>query len=315
MAGKGKNIHDTFTKKAFANEKVSREFFELNLPATILKEVDLSTLKQEKESYVEHTLGHGIVDLIFSVNFAKEKGYLVLLLEQQSTQRYNMPLRIQKYVLRFASEYLDKHKKKKIPLIYPLLLYTGNKKYTAPLSLYSLFKDEKKAKEYLTNPIQLIEVSGFSKDDIRGKYWAGMLMYFMDKIHQKDIFPYIREVTHIIGKVSEEGDIEFIKTVLYYIIERADSDEVEGIFSEFRKSVATSHQEEIMTIAERLREQGREQGKQAGMQLGRESGIQIGMQKGVKRVAHNMLLKNMDEKTIMEATGLTLAELKKLRMD
>ena len=91
-----KNSHDIFVKKAMSDKNVAREFFEANLPQDILSQVDLSTLKQEKENYFDNTLGNGIVDLIYSANFGLDKGYLIALVEHQSTQDYKMPLRILK---------------------------------------------------------------------------------------------------------------------------------------------------------------------------------------------------------------------------
>ena len=144
-----KNSHDIFVKKAMSDKNVAREFFETNLPQDILSQVDLSTLKQEKENYFDNTLGNGIVDLIYSVNFGLDKGYLIALVEHQSTQDYKMPLRIMKYVLRICDDYLKKNKGDKIPLIYPIIFYSGQKKYTAPLSLWSLFSNSERAKELL----------------------------------------------------------------------------------------------------------------------------------------------------------------------
>ena len=93
-----KNSHDVFVRKAMSDKNVAREFFEVNLPQDILSQVDLSTLKQEKENYFDNTLGHGIVDILYSVNFGEDKGYIMLLVEHQTTQDYKMPLRIMKYV-------------------------------------------------------------------------------------------------------------------------------------------------------------------------------------------------------------------------
>ena len=45
------------------------------------------------------------------------------------------------------------------------------------------------------------------------------MTYFMAHIRQKDIFPYIKEID-IITKISEQGNIEFIETILYYIANR-----------------------------------------------------------------------------------------------
>ena len=304
-----KNIHDSFVKKVLSNKTVAKEFLETNLPQEILSQVDLSTLRQEKENYFDNTLGQGIVDLIYSVNFGRDKGYLIVLLEHQSTQDYKMSLRIQKYVLRICDDYLKKNKKDKIPLIYPILFYSGKEKYTAPLSFYDLFNNAKKAKEFLTKPVQLIETSKFQKDDIKSKYYSGLMMYFMNKIHQRDIFPHLHEVIEFIGKISNDGDIEYIESLLYYVVEKADTEKVESIFLEFKKAVTIKHREVVMTIAERLREQG----KEAGIQIGIEKGRQEGRQEGIKEVVANMLLKKLDEKIIAESTGLTLEEIKDLR--
>ena len=304
-----KNSHDVFVKKAMSDKNVAKEFFEANLPQDILSQVDLSTLKQEKENYFDNTLGNGIVDLIYSVNFGLDKGYLIALVEHQSTQDYKMPLRIMKYVLRICDDYLKKNKGGKIPLIYPILFYSGQKKYTAPLSLYSLFANSERAKEFLTKPIQLVESSNFQKDDIRGRNYAGLMMYFMSKIRERDIFPFIHEVIESITKISEDGDIAYIESILYYILEKADSEKVDGIFSEFKKAVTIEHSEVIMTIAERLEQRGVLKGKEVGIQIG----IEKGREEGIKKVAVNMLLKKLDAKIISESTGLSIEEIKNLK--
>lgn len=308
-----KNSHDVFVKKAMSDKNVAREFFEANLPQDILSQVDLSTLKQEKENYFDNTLGNGIVDLIYSVNFGLDKGYLIALVEHQSTQDYKMPLRIMKYVLRICDDYLKKNKGGKIPLIYPILFYSGQKKYTAPLSLYSLFANSERAKEFLTKPIQLVESSNFQKDDIRGRNYAGLMMYFMSKIRERDIFPFLHEVIESITKISEDGDIAYIESILYYILDKADSEKVDGIFSEFKKAVTIEHSEVIMTIAERLEQRGVLKGKEVGIQIGIEKGREEGKLFEKKQIAVNMLLKKLDEKIISESTGLSVEEIKNLK--
>jgi len=181
------------------------------------------------------------VDLLYSVKFGQDEGYLVLLLEHQSTADYKMPLRVQKYVLRICEDYLTKNNNVKIPLIYPLIFYTGETKYNAPLSLYSLFNNSELAKKFLTEPIQLIETKGFTKEDIRGRYYAGLMTYFMAHIRQKDIFPYIKEVIEFITRISEQGNIEFIETILYYLTDRVDYEKVDDVFADYGTVVIPEH--------------------------------------------------------------------------
>ena len=213
------------------------------------------------------------------------------------------------YVLRICDDHLNKQPEGKIPLIYPILFYGGKRKYTAPLSLWSLFNNSERAKDFLTKPIQLIQTNNFRKEDIRGRAYFGLMMYFMAHIREKDIFPYLHEVVELINKISNDGDIEYIESILYYVIDKADSEKVDGILSEFKKAVTPEHSEKLMTIAERLREQG----KEIGMQIGIERGMEKGREEGIKKVALNMLLKKLDEKIISESTGLSLEEIKKLK--
>ena len=153
------------------------------------------------------------------------------------------------------------------------------------------------------------------------KYYAGLMTYSMAHIRQKDIFPCIKEVIEFITRISEQGNIEFIETILYYLTNKADTEKIDGIFSEFKKAVTLEHKEDIMTIAERLEQRGEqrglERGKEAGIQIGKEAGIQIGEQrgekKGMKNVALNMISENMDAKLIAKFTGMTIEEINNLK--
>ena len=66
--------HDAFVKKFMSKKEVATEFFEANLPKSILKITDLSTLKQEKSDFLDNILGHGIVDMLYSVKLNKTDG-------------------------------------------------------------------------------------------------------------------------------------------------------------------------------------------------------------------------------------------------
>ena len=99
---------------------------------------------------------------------------------------------------------------------------------------------------------------------------------------------------------------------MYYLTNKADTEKIDGIFSEFKKAVRLEHKKDIMTIAERLEQRGIEKGKEAGIQIGEQRGKEAGIQIGLEKAATNMLSKNLDEKVIAESTGLSLEEIKKL---
>jgi len=76
--------HDNFFRKSLSDKKIAAEFFETHLPEKILSQIDLSTLEQQKENYFDNTLGHGIVDMLYTVQFGQDQGYLMILLEHRS---------------------------------------------------------------------------------------------------------------------------------------------------------------------------------------------------------------------------------------
>ncbi|MCZ6903900.1 MAG: Rpn family recombination-promoting nuclease/putative transposase [Rickettsia endosymbiont of Ixodes persulcatus] len=93
----GKPKHDAIIRKAFENPIVAKEFFEMHLPKEIKTLFSASTLKIEKESFVEADLKHSISDILFSAKFNDDTGYLWILLEHQSTPDHFMAFRLFKY--------------------------------------------------------------------------------------------------------------------------------------------------------------------------------------------------------------------------
>jgi predicted transposase/invertase (TIGR01784 family) len=78
---------------------------------------------------------------------------------------------------------------------------------------------------------------------------------------------------------------------------------------------------------ERSREEGREEGIKVGIKTGREEGIKAGREEGIKAgreegikagrkdIARTMLANGMDRATVAQMTGLSEAELDRLRED
>jgi predicted transposase/invertase (TIGR01784 family) len=63
------------------------------------------------------------------------------------------------------------------------------------------------------------------------------------------------------------------------------------------------------------RQEGLQEGRQEGLQEGRQEGLQEGRQAGVIGVARNLLRKKMTHEDVVDATGLSLEEVKRLASD
>ena len=284
--------HDHLFKKVMSRIKVAKEFFQDALPSHILERVDLSTLKTLPTNFVDSTLSEGTVDLLYSVDFSGSKGYLWLICEHQSTADRLITLRMQKYMLRICSDHLKKHPNDKLPLIYPILVYSGKARYNAPLVFWELFEEPEEAKKFFTEAVQLIDVSKLSEEELRKNAYVGLMLHFLAKIHEKEILPYIRMYAEIIRLISEK-DFTYIEDLLIYVLEKGRSEQMTEVISTFQETVTENKKGAVMTIAEQLRQEGR--------------------QEGIKKVAINMLLKKLDEKIIAESTGLSIEEIERLK--
>ncbi|OKP31425.1 hypothetical protein [Serratia fonticola] len=74
-----------------------------------------------------------------------------------------------------------------------------------------------------------------------------------------------------------------------------------------KKTTPTLHEEELMTIAEYL--------KQQGIEIGIEIGIEKGIEKGreaVLKIASSMLADGFDRAQVMKLTGLSADDLAKI---
>ena len=255
--------HDHFFKQSMSRIRVAREFFETYLPQEVLELVDLNTLKNINTSFVDSALGEGTVDLLYSVKINNTEGYFWVLCEHQSTQDKLMTLRMQKYMLRICSDHIKNNPGSKLPLIYPLLVYSGKSKYTAPLLFWDLFEIPELAKSFFTEAVQLVEVSKIPEELIRKKIFSGLMLYFFQKIHEPDILPYIKNASSMILEISEK-DLYYLIDVLQYILNKGEGDNAEAVVSLIKGTISEDKGDKIMTLAEQLIQKGRLEGKLEG---------------------------------------------------
>ena len=327
--------HDEFVSRTMARKKVAVELFETYLPKELLEKIDLKSIRKENTKFLSKILETGIVDILYSVKYKGksgkyEDGYITFLLtEHQSTVDPMMSFRIQKYVLRIIEEYMkNKSDGTKLPLVLPLIIYNGKKKYTAARSFYELFEDEKLAKEYIAGEVKVIDVNQVNDEDLKDKYYMGMMLYMLHHIDDEQLM--MQKIFRDLVKVISEKDFDYTKDVLYYVLERSPTDDAKEVVENFKQLVPPENEDDMVTTAaELLRKEGREEGFEkgvlSGMQKGKLEGIEQGMQQGMQQgmfkgklegkleTAKNLLVKGLDYALISEVTSLSVEEIKKLK--
>lgn len=295
--------HDGFFKRVVESKADLREFLEHYLPSDLKKEVDLSTAKLEKETYIEERLTKLLSDVVIFIR-KKDKGkiYAYGLIEHQSSDDKWIAYRLEKYKLAL----LERHKTPdgKFPLVHGIVIYNGREPYKAPGSFWELFEEPEKAKA-MHGKYTLVDLRSMPDEDIINKGHWGMVEYAMKHIHKEDpanlLDNFFRHFKDVIPQ-DKQSDYIYIKSLLWYIDSRVSIEDKARLSKITNTYLNKEEGEEIMrTIA------------QAYIDEGIKKGIEKGIEKEKFTLAKSMLKKSMDIQLIAELTGLSKQKIRKLQ--
>lgn len=255
--------HDRFFKSVFTNPIVARDFFEKNLPEYLLKIINLDTLKLEPNSFIDPALRETSSDVLFSVETDKNIAYLHLLLEQQTNPEYWMPLRICGYKVNIWKDFLKTNPgADKLPMIYAMVVYTGDKPYNTPTDFFELFHNPQSAKEMFMQPFPLLDLQKIEDKVLKEQVISGTFQFFMKHIRAREFLPYFKEALPILKQLADTGLIEYVKSVLCYTVYKAKIPNKQGFFEDLSEIFSSDNTEDIMTtLAQQFKAEGEANGK------------------------------------------------------
>jgi predicted transposase/invertase (TIGR01784 family) len=137
MAG----IHDTTYKKLFYNPTLVRELLESFVHEAFVKDLDFSTLQRLDKSFITEAYESKEADILYKITFKGKPVYIFLLIEFQSTVEWFMALRFLRYTCEFYEFLIQKKSLKKLPAVFPILLYNGDRRWTAPVNIKELIEE------------------------------------------------------------------------------------------------------------------------------------------------------------------------------
>ena len=313
--------HDKLFKVTMSKPHAAKEFLQTYLPAQIKDIVNLDTLQLQKDSFIDEQLKGHLTDLLYSVQFDNQPGYIYLLFEHLSNPNKMIAFRLLKYMVNIMEHHIKKTKKAKLPLVVPLVIYTGNSKYNYSTNLFDLFGANKDlAKNILYNTYQLIDIKDIPDKDLRNQIWIGLMCAAFKTHHVTESLTLTRLLMPNFAVVDQQGDVEFINFVVKYILETREIDNKDYFFETLVTGLSTKTGETIMTTADILRQEGEQRGIQQGIQAGIQQGIQAGIQQGIQagiqqgieKVAMSMLEQQLPTEQIAKFTNLPINKIKEL---
>ncbi len=251
--------HDKFLKLSLGEPRVAQEFFTEHLPPTVLEKMNLATLKLENRSFIDENFKNSEADVIYSVQVAQTTAYLYLLCEHQSTVDPLIAFRLGSYRMRLMELHLKQNPGQPLPLVYPLVIYTGQAPWNAPLNIFELFGNQQAlAEEWFFKPFQLLDIHQLDDEDIRRRQWCGLVEFSLKYKQVRDFKQFLKTLLPWVREIEQQGSPGFSlgKIVLKYTVDGVEGQDFDFFKESIREYLSPALGEEIMTLAQELQQKG-----------------------------------------------------------
>lgn len=259
------NPHDKFFKKVFSDLEVARDFILNYLPGELLEITDTGDMEVIKDSFVEKELKETFSDLLYRVKINNRTGYLYLLFEHKS-----YPYKLTAYqLLRYMTNIWDlllkqKRTGDKLPVIVPLVFYHGVKKWNIELEFADLLNKTATVDKYIPDFRYLLyDFSKYSEVEILGDIQLRLILSIMHNIYRERFEEELEDILVLLNELGKtETVLEYFEVVMRYIINVRETP-----LSELKEKVDKTIPErgsDLMTLAEKLREEGKLEGRKEG---------------------------------------------------
>ncbi len=292
------NPNDALFKASLSHPEVADEFLKLYLPGSIKKDIDFKTVELCQTTFIDKQLHHAHSDVLFKAMIAGKESYLYILSEHQSTVDKLMPYRLFQYMMCIWNFHIKQSGKKNslpLPLIFPLVFYTGHAPYNGFRNLWELFGDNEEAmQKILQSPLHLIDVNTLSEEELTENVWAGTLGFILRKQFKKNLPGELIKIAANLNTIGLEKQGAYLVELVHYIFDIEDDRvSVHDLISIMHDKLSPDVEDKIMSLAEKLRLEGE-------------------LNKSLE-IAQNMLAEGSNPVFVAKVTRLPLNKIKELQ--
>lgn len=278
--------HDALFKATLGKVRHARSMLRSVLPPGLSRLVRWSTLRRRPGSFVDEALREQHTDLLFEARLRDRPAYFYVLFEHQSRAERWMILRLLRYMVRVWEEHLAREPKAtSLPVIVPVVLHHSETGWSSPTELEELFDlGEALRSEVLPFVPRfrfvLDDVSRATDDELRARSVTALvklvLACFRHARDMRTLLANLRPWAEILGEVRRSSSgLRAFALILRYILRAADLRP-----SQLRALVAGATareiEEEMLSTADMLIEEGMRKGLRKGRQEGQRAGRRQG---------------------------------------
>jgi predicted transposase/invertase (TIGR01784 family) len=254
--------HDAFFRESFGRREVAEDFLRQHLPAALLAEVELRTLEISNDTYVASDLRSAYSDLVYRVRYRGTRLNVYLLFEHKSRPEHWTLLQLLHYIAAEGHAYRKQHPKaRRLPPIYPLVIYHGTREWRVPRSFHELVMPlPSTLAPYVPQfTYALHDLSARTDAEIKGEVLTRLVQLAMRWIFSREPVERLAELLTLIEQIQDRATaLEILESLLRYYVQgtgRVEERDVRALLQQ------TSTGDPIMqTFIDRYIEQGRQEG-------------------------------------------------------
>lgn len=288
--------HDKIFKNILSDVKEMQKF----LKDFLEMEVDAENLEKYKNSFITSNFKNKESDIIYK---QKDK-QIYYLIEHQSSLDSNMPTRILNYCVELMREVQKDFKRQKNinPVIVPIVIYTGTKKWKIPTNFSDTQKVEEKYKEYTINlKYKLIDINKYNKEELIKINTKLSSMLLIEKYQTP------QEIRNILLELNSINNNKKRKMWLLDVINYILADTLKEEKQEIIKLILGG-EDDMDEWLERVKRNDEKQRKGLIKQAKRNVEKKI-----MNQLIINMLKYQVTDEKIMQCTGINQEQLEKIK--
>ena len=262
-------------------------------------QLEVQEIEKYNSSFINKVFQNREADIVYKI---KDRSIFILI-EHQTKVDYLMPYRILEYEVAIMQSAIDldkiKNKESKIPLVIPIVLYTGNKKWNAKKYL----EENQEKIEGIENGLEnynLIDINELTEKELLEDNSFISKMILIEKSKNTE---NIVEILEKIVKITKEEDKDTLRRIISIILE-----EKIGI-TKAKELIEKMEGDEgnMLAVVDMIRREN-----QMYIEIGKKEGKIEGKLEEKIKIVTNMLKEKFNVEMIQKITGVDKEEIEKI---
>ena len=240
---------------------------------------------------------------------------IFFLIEHQSKIDYSMSYRIFEYSKEIIDRAIDKeiikNRKYKMPVVYPIVIYKGKRKWNAEKTMKEIQETFSGIERKDVGEYELVDVNNYTEEElIKGEGILSKVM-LIEKSRTKEDF--IKKIKKLAEENYTKEEKEILEKIIYHIfLPNLDREELEDLEEIIKKLEERKEKKEMLAVEEMLRKSYKKEYRK-GRIVGRKEGRLEGQLLEKRQIVLELLRRKVDKNFIMEVAGVTEEELRKIK--